>query len=136
MGRQVYSNVCMVMTRFWSTRRSFPLSLLSVPFHWCPPPRLRSRVPIASLWTLSGLAAKLGLSTPPSRPRLAPRGFPSSGFKIIDKDELIDEEEIPNYKPEYYYPVRQGEVFNDRYQALVKLGFGTSSTIWLARDLQ
>ena len=29
-----------------------------------------------------------------------------------------------------------GEVFNSRYQVVAKLGFGTSSTIWLCRDLE
>ena len=48
----------------------------------------------------------------------------------------IEEETIPEYKAERYYPVQLGEVFNDRYQALAKLGFGTASTIWLCRDLE
>lgn len=34
-----------------------------------------------------------------------------------------------------FYPVHLGEVFQDRYQTVAKLGFGSSSTIWLARDL-
>ncbi|KAK7227924.1 hypothetical protein V2G26_000094 [Clonostachys chloroleuca] len=43
---------------------------------------------------------------------------------------------MPEYKPEHFYPVRLGEVFHDRFQIMTKLGFGSSSTIWLARDLR
>jgi hypothetical protein len=35
-----------------------------------------------------------------------------------------------------YHPVRLGDVYNDRYQVLRKLGFGLYSTVWLARDLR
>ncbi|CAH0023124.1 unnamed protein product, partial [Clonostachys rhizophaga] len=69
-------------------------------------------------------------------PRSEPRTFPSHGFDVIDKDQLTEEEEMPEYKPEHFYPVRLGEVFHDRFQIMTKLGFGSSSTIWLARDLQ
>ncbi|KAG6309254.1 hypothetical protein E4U44_007222 [Claviceps purpurea] len=34
-----------------------------------------------------------------------------------------------------YYPVTIGEIFCARYQVVGKLGFGTTSTVWLARDL-
>lgn len=47
----------------------------------------------------------------------------------------IEEERTPCYNPKHFYPVRLGEIFNDRYQVAVKLGFGTSSTVWLAKDL-
>ncbi|WQF87064.1 Putative protein kinase [Colletotrichum destructivum] len=43
---------------------------------------------------------------------------------------------MPEYNPAHFYPVRLGEVFNDRFQAAAKLGYGSSSTIWLTRDLQ
>jgi hypothetical protein len=34
----------------------------------------------------------------------------------------------------YFYPAKPGEVLADRYQILVKVGWGVSSTVWLARD--
>ncbi|EHA20221.1 hypothetical protein ASPNIDRAFT_124017 [Aspergillus niger ATCC 1015] len=37
--------------------------------------------------------------------------------------------------PNHYYPIRLYEILNDRYQITAKLGWGTSSTAWLARDL-
>ncbi|RYP56991.1 hypothetical protein DL769_009767 [Monosporascus sp. CRB-8-3] len=52
------------------------------------------------------------------------------------QDQLVEEETMPEYKPEHFHPVRLGEVFNDRFQIVAKLGYGSSSTIWLARDLQ
>ncbi|KAB8078502.1 kinase-like domain-containing protein [Aspergillus leporis] len=35
-----------------------------------------------------------------------------------------------------FYPVYIGEVFAPRYQVVSKLGYGTSSTAWLCRDLR
>ncbi|KAJ4183352.1 hypothetical protein NW755_009843 [Fusarium falciforme] len=43
---------------------------------------------------------------------------------------------MPEYNPDHFYPVHLGEVFNGRFQTVVKLGYGSSSTIWLARDLE
>lgn len=64
-----------------------------------------------------------------------PREFPTSGFELLDASSKIEEETLPTYSPEKYYPVQQGEVFNDRYQVLAKLGYGVTSTVWFARDL-
>ncbi|KAG5934568.1 hypothetical protein E4U60_003789 [Claviceps pazoutovae] len=64
-----------------------------------------------------------------------PLAFPSSGFYVMPADEKFEEETIPGYKSSDYYPVRIGEVFRDRYQAVGKIGFGMTSTVWLARDL-
>ncbi|KAL4886613.1 protein kinase [Aspergillus karnatakaensis] len=39
------------------------------------------------------------------------------------------------YRPSlWYYPVHPGDVFHSRYQVVSKLGYGTSSTVWLCRD--
>lgn len=32
--------------------------------------------------------------------------------------------------------MREGEVFNTRYQALRKLGCGTFATVWLCQDMR
>ncbi|KAI4749956.1 protein kinase [Aureobasidium sp. EXF-12344] len=56
-------------------------------------------------------------------------------FTILPKHEKIEEESVPGYKAESFYPVILGDVFNSRYQVLAKLGFGTASTVWLCRDL-
>lgn len=53
-----------------------------------------------------------------------PRQYPS---------EKVEEE---FFGIERYYPARIGDVLSSRYQIVGKLGFGNSSTVWLARDLQ
>ncbi|PYI03624.1 kinase-like protein [Aspergillus sclerotiicarbonarius CBS 121057] len=50
-------------------------------------------------------------------------------------NEAIEEERTPYYDPARFYPAHLGEVLKDRYQLATKLGYGSSSTIWLARDL-
>ncbi|WEW57593.1 serine/threonine kinase [Emydomyces testavorans] len=113
-----------------------------------------------SLRTLVPRAASLGLPVlpqqryqPPRRSRsttvvhrramatlgaapLNPRHFLASGFTELDPAIPIEEELLPNYIAEMYYPVHIGEVLNDRYQLVCKLGYGTTSTVWLARDLR
>jgi hypothetical protein len=64
------------------------------------------------------------------------RTLPADSFEKLSLQEKIEEERIPGYKAERFYPVRLGEVFNSRYQVVAKLGFGTASTIWLCRDLE
>ncbi|OJJ97890.1 hypothetical protein ASPACDRAFT_1857911 [Aspergillus aculeatus ATCC 16872] len=59
----------------------------------------------------------------------------TSGCELIDASTKIEEETLPSYTPESYYPVEQGEIMNDRYQVVSKIGYGGSSTVWLARDL-
>ena len=41
---------------------------------------------------------------------------------------------MPGYKAEHYYPVELGEVFQERYKTIGKLGYGTASTVWLCHD--
>ncbi|EAW14130.1 uncharacterized protein ACLA_071630 [Aspergillus clavatus NRRL 1] len=70
-----------------------------------------------------------------STPLSQPREFPTSGFTVLDSSRDFEEETLPGYVKERYYPVRIGEVFRSRYQVVTKLGFGSSSTVWLCRDL-
>lgn len=53
----------------------------------------------------------------------------------LDTKKRIEEENTPFYNPDLFYPVRLGEVLDNRYQVATKLGYGSNSTIWLARDL-
>ncbi len=55
--------------------------------------------------------------------------------QFLDPSVLVEEEMIRGYKAEHYYPVRIGEVFQDRYRVIGKLGYGTASTVWLCKDL-
>ncbi|KAL9017910.1 MAG: hypothetical protein Q9185_004771 [Variospora sp. 1 TL-2023] len=57
----------------------------------------------------------------------------SSHDKIHEWHE--DVEELDNYQLGWYHPVNIGDVYsNGRYRIVHKLGFGTYSTVWLARD--
>ncbi|QKX63522.1 uncharacterized protein TRUGW13939_10693, partial [Talaromyces rugulosus] len=67
--------------------------------------------------------------------KCTPKIFPASGFEVIDQSVEIDEETLSTYQPEKYYPVKQGEILNDRYQTLAKIGYGVTSTVWLTKDL-
>ena len=62
------------------------------------------------------------------------KAFPA--FERIDNDLPVEEETLPDYKAEDYYPVKFGQVFNDRYSVIGKMGYGSASTVWLSRDLQ
>ncbi|KAJ2987997.1 hypothetical protein NUW58_g4209 [Xylaria curta] len=73
-------------------------------------------------------------SRPPSA--VGPRKFPSEGFELIDPATKFEEETLPFYRKEEYYPMRIGQVVHGHYQVVSKLGFGTTSTVWLARDLR
>jgi serine/threonine protein kinase len=64
-----------------------------------------------------------------------PREPPTSGFEVLDSKYLLEEETFSWYDPEAFYPVRIGEIFQSKYQALGKLGYGSVSTAWLCRDL-
>jgi serine/threonine-protein kinase SRPK3 len=47
-----------------------------------------------------------------------------------------DVESPHSYRPGGYCPVHLGDLYCQRYRVIHKLGFGTYSTVWLARDLQ
>lgn len=50
--------------------------------------------------------------------------------------EPMEEETLAHYQRDLFYPVCIGDVFEERYEVLCKLGFGSKSTIWFCRDVQ
>jgi serine/threonine-protein kinase SRPK3 len=62
--------------------------------------------------------------------------FPTSGFDIARDAVVFEEEQLDEFQRGVYYPVNIGDVFASKYQVVGKLGFGVTSTVWLARDLQ
>ncbi|POR32176.1 Protein kinase domain-containing protein [Tolypocladium paradoxum] len=56
-------------------------------------------------------------------PELLPPGTP------------IDEERIPGYNFKHYYPANHGDVLLNRYRLEAKIGWGSTSTVWLAYDI-
>ncbi|KAH7317827.1 kinase-like domain-containing protein [Rhexocercosporidium sp. MPI-PUGE-AT-0058] len=66
----------------------------------------------------------------------APLRFPPTGFDVVPDSQVIEEEQFEGFKRGLYYPVHIGDVFASKYQVVGKLGYGVTSTVWLARDLQ
>lgn len=66
----------------------------------------------------------------------SPTRFPTSGFELVSSSEVLEEEMFSDYSTGRYYPVNIGEVLESRYQVVGKLGFGTTSTVWLTHDLR
>ncbi|VTT76303.1 unnamed protein product [Fusarium fujikuroi] len=88
-------------------------------------------------WSLaSKLPTTSRLSYSKDSPLSPLRVFPSNGFKKIDSSVFVEEERLPFYRREDYYPVCIGQVIHETYQVVAKLGYGTSSTLWLSRDLR
>lgn len=55
---------------------------------------------------------------------------------VIPSDALIDEENIPSYDRDTFYHPNPGDVLNHRYELKAKIGYGSSSTVWLAQDVK
>ncbi|KAF1820044.1 kinase-like protein [Dissoconium aciculare CBS 342.82] len=64
-----------------------------------------------------------------------PWAAPAAIASRLNPLQPIEEENTPYYQPENFYPVQLGQVLQERYQVATKLGYGSSSTVWLARDL-
>lgn len=70
------------------------------------------------------------------KPPLVPIIFPTGGFETVPPSVVLEEERFEQFKQGQYYPANIGDVLTSRYQVIGKLGFGTTSTVWLARDLE
>ncbi|KAJ5796094.1 uncharacterized protein N7518_004634 [Penicillium psychrosexuale] len=72
----------------------------------------------------------MSTSSPPTPPSSGP----------IDEERRFKDitspcEWVEDYRPGGYHPVVLGDVFNQQYKVIRKLGEGSYSTVWLARDL-
>lgn len=54
---------------------------------------------------------------------------------MAPQHELVDEEICPEDDPSLFYQANPGDILASHYQLLVKIGWGTRSTVWLARDI-
>lgn len=50
------------------------------------------------------------------------------------QSEVWEEERLPFYRPEQFYPVHIGELLNSKYRVVGKLGYGAYSTVWLCHE--
>ena len=56
--------------------------------------------------------------------------------EIVSSVRPIEEETQPRYNPEAFYPAKLGEILNDRFKIVAKLGYGMTATVWLGKDLK
>ncbi|KAJ6238079.1 hypothetical protein M0813_03313 [Anaeramoeba flamelloides] len=60
-------------------------------------------------------------------------------FYFSDSEEQSgsdDQENPQDYKKGGYHPAKVGEVFKKRYKAILKIGWGYFSTVWLVEDIK
>lgn len=117
-----------------------PVSLLSSN-ELCPPPKLNSRhvnlqAATSPSWNLE-MAKRLiqSLRARPSFGQKQRTTFCGTGIEL-PVEIPIEKETIPGYEAKSYFPVEPGYVFNQKYEALEKLGWGSCSSVWLVRDIQ
>lgn len=67
---------------------------------------------------------------------LNPRRSFTAATKRLISDRPLEEEALPGYDADEFYPVHIGDVLNGKYQVLGKPGYGTSSTVWLGRGVE
>jgi len=53
---------------------------------------------------------------------------------LLPADAPLEEEKNPDYDPRRFYPARVGETIQ-KCEIVSKLGWGTGSTVWLAKDV-
>lgn len=58
----------------------------------------------------------------------------STRHELLPSNVLLEEENNPDYDPRRFYPARVGETI-EKYRIVSKLGWGTNSTVWLAKDV-
>ncbi|KAI3012252.1 hypothetical protein CBS147346_629 [Aspergillus niger] len=85
---------------------------------------------------MASLLKWIRASIHPRRAPLPPRRFPTTGFTTIPASTILEEEHFDSFRNGHYYPVNIGDVFASKYQVIGKLGYGSTSTVWLAQDLQ
>lgn len=73
----------------------------------------------------------MAASPPPTPPSKAPEYDQRRFEPITSPCEWAED-----YHPGGYHPVHLGDIFNDQYRVIRKLGEGSYSTVWLARDLR
>ena len=66
-----------------------------------------------------------------SQPRLI-----STRAERMNVTQPFEEERLPWYRADQFYPVRMGETFLSKYKVVGKLGYGAYSTVWLCRDIK
>lgn len=82
------------------------------------------------------MLASLARSLPRMGRRWTPLSFTNTNFARVPQAQKVEEETWPDYAASHFYPTRIGQVIHERYQVVGKLGCGSTSTVWLARDME
>jgi serine/threonine-protein kinase SRPK3 len=80
-------------------------------------------------------SATQGVVTPPSSEHSTTQGSRATPNEI-PSDSLIDEERLSTYNSKDYYHPNPDDVLSQQYKLIAKVGWGSSSTVWLAEDTQ
>lgn len=64
-----------------------------------------------------------------------PLRFPTAGLDPVRDPLSLEQEQLDGFATSQYYPINMGDVLASKYQVIWELGFGTASTVWLARNL-
>ncbi len=51
-------------------------------------------------------------------------------------DRPIEEELLTGDRMHYFHPTQLGQILDDRFKIISKLGYGSDSTVWLAENLK
>jgi serine/threonine-protein kinase SRPK3 len=78
---------------------------------------------------------KVSLGLFQARLQLLRRGLATSNAASMDPRQLFEEECLPHYNHNQFYPVRVGQYLSSRYKVMGKLGYGSDSTVWLCRNI-
>ena len=93
-------------------------------------------VGIRSIWSIVPmLRGKRWMLMVPRVLRATAKPQSTAVAPLLDEKAPLEEEKTPHYSTQSFYPARLGEILADRYQIATKVGYGSSSTVWLARDL-
>ena len=65
-----------------------------------------------------------------------PTAHARSTATTMNHSQPFEEERLPWYRADQFYPVHVGETFISRYEVVGKLGYGAYSTVWLCRDMK
>lgn len=84
---------------------------------------------------INGLKSLINRSEPRSSNTSIDETYPESpGSSVYGSDE--EQEDPGQYYRGGYHPIVIGDVFDNRYRVIRKLGWGHFSTVWLCRDTE
>lgn len=92
--------------------------------------RLHSASP--ALGYLAMLRSRAFGSVALARPSYQGAKVLNTSSQLLPADCLLEEERNPDYDPKRFYPARVGGTVQ-KYELISKLGWGTASTVWLAK---